>query len=154
MDIKNSYSMISGQYQYIYRATNDVETLMDVDKLYPYTWDQEQLYDLKSDPNQKENIFNNVGRMLSSSDIISEFQTIMREYIDIHCIAINNAQCEKPFLLFGLSDSAGGYFLEHPETTTTTSSPAVIVDPCFEDKGAGSQCCDDTECDGSKVSFS
>ena len=147
MDIKNSYSMISGQYQYIFRATADVDTMYNVDELYPYSWDLEQLYDLEADPNQKVNIFNDPARMINQvPDVISEFQTIMREYIDLHCIATSGAQCVKPDLNFGLT--GGGYFLDVPDFT---DEPIIIIDPCFEEVGAGTDCCDDSECDGEKV---
>ena len=150
MDIKNSYSMISGRYQYIFRATADVDTMYNVDELYPYSWDLEQLYDLETDPNQKKNIFNNPSQLINQvPDVVAEFQTIMREYIDLHCIATNGAQCVKPDLDFGLE--GGGYFVDVPDETPAPVTD--VVDPCFPNEpNAGSQCCDDSDCDADKVS--
>ena len=101
LDIKNSHSMVSGHYQYIFRATDAVDTMYDVDELYPNAYDLEQLYDLELDPNEKENIFNDAQRMMANKDLIAKFETMMRLYIDDHCIATNGAQCVKPELRFG-----------------------------------------------------
>merc|ERR1719378_1875176 len=97
------------------------------------------------DPNQKKNIFNNAMDMMMNSMVISEFQTIMREYIDLHCIATNGAQCVKPTLLFGLTGA--GYFGDDPEEIDTTKEPVT----CFEDPNAGGECCHDRDCDGDKT---
>jgi len=144
LDIKNSYSMISGRYQYIFRATDDVDTMYDVDELYPFAYDLEQLYDLENDPNQKSNIFNNGPQMMSLQETVSEFETIMREYIDLHCIATNGAQCVKPDLRFGMT--GGGYFVDVPvdPVPSPTDHP---VSECFDEEDAGFQCCVDSDCD-------
>merc|ERR1719356_2172876 len=163
LDIKNSHSMVSGQYQYIFRATDSVDTMYDVDKLYPNTYDLEQLYDLEMDPNQKQNIFNDASRMMANKDVISKFETLMRIYIDDHCIATNGAQCVKPDLRFGTS---GGLY-DLPTTTangpsprkpsTTTPSPTMSPAPIGGGSGSGTgtgcteECCSDDDCRGTKV---
>merc|ERR1719229_2128048 len=97
MDAQNSYSMISGEYQYFYRASLSVDTMNDVDHL-------------REDPSEQNNLFELQAEMAKPSrqEVIAEFQTIMREYIDIHCIATDGAQCLKPELKFGLMNQ--GYF--------------------------------------------
>jgi len=121
LDIKNSHSMVSGDYQYIFRATDAVESMMKVDDLYANSHDAEQLYDLQLDPNQKVNILNDAPRSMANSELISEFQTIMREYLDIHCIAETGAQCSKPELSFG--PSSGGYFVGFSTTEEGPTEP-------------------------------
>merc|ERR1719361_2785871 len=78
--------------------------------------------------------------MIALSEVVSEFETIMREYIDLHCISTNGAQCVKPDLRFGMS--AGGYFLDFT-TTAVTHPPSG----CFDEEGAGWQCCVNDDCD-------
>merc|ERR1711972_162846 len=81
---------------------------------YPNTRDLEQLYDLERDPNQKENIFNNAPQMMVHSELISKFETLMRIYIDKHCLSVNQfIPCEQPELRFG---SASGLY-DIPTTT-------------------------------------
>merc|ERR550525_435043 len=110
MDAQNSYSMISGDYQYFYRASDAVDTMNNVDRLYPDVHDEEQIYDLREDPSEQNNLFAERAEMEKESRqvVIAEFQTIMREYIDIHCIAKDGAQCLKPALKFGMQNA--GYF--------------------------------------------
>merc|ERR1719229_1490000 len=174
MDIKNSHSMVSGKYQYIFRQTDSVDTMYDVDKLYPNAYDLEQLYDLERDPNQKDNIFNNAAQMMANSETIAKFETLMRIYLDEHCIATNGAQCVKPELRFGTS---GGLYDIPTDEPGSGHTPAPIHsgNPCdtvtcrgsqvcnedtgecerpSRDTGSGScptECCDDVECRGPKV---
>merc|ERR1712241_1549924 len=63
LDVKNSHSIVSEQYQYIFRATETVDSMDGVDTLYPDAFDLEQLYDLSMDPNQRDNIFNDDIKM-------------------------------------------------------------------------------------------
>lgn len=79
MDILYSHSMVTARYQYIWRATDDVESGDDQDLLYPYAHDAEQLYDLYRDPNQKKNLIHDVRL----STVIHEFEAAMREYIEV-----------------------------------------------------------------------
>jgi len=110
MNAQNSYSMISGDFQYFFRATDSVDTMNDVDHLYANVGDEEQMYDLNDDPSEQNNLFEIEATMREQKyrQQIAEFQTIMREYIDIHCIAKTGAQCVKPDLMFGMQ--GGGYF--------------------------------------------
>merc|ERR1719464_1621428 len=52
LDIIHSHSMVSAQFQYFFRATDDVEDSAGQDEKYPHSHDTEQLYDLDADPNQ------------------------------------------------------------------------------------------------------
>ena len=63
LDVKNSHSIVGGHYQYIFRATETVDSMDGVDELYPDALDLEQLYDLETDPNQKQNIFNDAHKV-------------------------------------------------------------------------------------------
>jgi len=128
MDIKNSHSMVSGKYQYIFRQTDSVDTMYDVDKLYPNAYDLEQLYDLERDPNQKDNIFNNAAQMMAVSETIAKFETLMRIYLDQHCIATNGAQCVKPDLRFGTS--GGLYDIPIPTDEPGSGSGSGSGSPC------------------------
>jgi len=125
LDIKNSHSMVSGQYQYIFRATDSVDTMYDVDKLYPNAYDLEQLYDLQRDPDQKDNIFNDAQRMMANKEVISKFETLMRFYIDSHCIATNGAQCVKPAP--ALEPPADSTTFRPPPTTATAAMTTAMT---------------------------
>ncbi|MCH2123105.1 MAG: hypothetical protein MK136_17915, partial [Pirellulaceae bacterium] len=154
LDIKNSHAIVMGQYQYIFRQTDAVDTMYDVDKLYPNTRDLEQLYDLERDPNQKENIFNNAPQMMVHSELISKFETLMRIYIDKHCLSVNQfIPCEQPELRFG---SASGLY-DIPTTTNNGGggggdggsgghdTPAPVHSGCTD------ECCSDDDCRGPQV---
>jgi len=147
LDIKNSHSMVSGQYQYIWRATDSVDTMYDVDKLYPNTRDMEQLYDLDRDPNQKTNIFNVPSQMMALSETIAKFETLMRIYVDEHCIATNGAQCVKPDLRFGTS---GGLY-DIPTDEPGQRTPAPTAPSGGGGSGSGGAPCDGVTCRGSQV---
>jgi len=95
IDIFNSHSIVTPRYQYIWRANGDVDTAKGVDELYPHTHDLEQLYDLDADPNQKSNLM----AMVNHSAVISEFQRMMRDYVDEIC-APELGECRKPSLSF------------------------------------------------------
>jgi len=146
LDIKNSHSMVSGQYQYIWRATDSVDTMYDVDKLYPNTYDMEQLYDLDRDPNQKTNIFNVPSQMMALSETIAKFETLMRIYVDEHCIATNGAQCVKPELRFGTS---GGLYDLPTDGPGGPHTPSPTM-PSGGGSGSGNPC-DTVTCRGSQV---
>jgi len=120
LDVKNSHSIVSERYQYIFRATETVDSMDGVDELYPDAFDLEQLYDLSVDPNQRENIFNDDTKMEIYSEQIATFRVMMREYLDVHCIAIDGGECVKP---------------EDP-------SPTEAASEC------DGSCCDDDDCRG------
>merc|ERR1719242_1437783 len=120
LDVKNSHSVVGGGYQYIFRATETVDSMDGVDTLYPDVFDLEQLYDLSVDSNQRENIFNDDTKMEIYNAEIAMFRVMMREYLDAHCIAIDGGECVKP---------------EDPSPT----------EPATECDGS---CCDDDDCRG------
>jgi len=84
LDIIHSHSMVTAQFQYFYRATDDVEDSSGQDLLYPHSHDTEQLYDLDADPNQKVNLMANLSDATLATTIL-EFQSAMREYIADLC---------------------------------------------------------------------
>jgi len=140
LDAQNSHSMVNGKFQYIFRATDAVDTMYDVDTLYPNTYDMEQLYDLEADPNQKHNIFNDGAAMMAHKETIAKFETLMRNYLDAHCIAVNqHIQCIKPDLRFG---STGGGVYDVP--TTTAHGDGGGGDGEFE-------CSSNDDCRGSQI---
>jgi len=94
IDIFNSRSIVSANYQYIWRANENVETANDVDHLYPNTLDHEQFYDLNADPDQKVNLIADA----SLSSTIMTFQTMMRDYIRDTCPA-SDGVCAMPPLV-------------------------------------------------------
>merc|ERR1719242_753211 len=120
LDVKNSHSIVSERYQYIFRATETVDSMDGVDTLYPDAFDLEQFCDLSVDPNQRENIFNDDTKMEIYNAEIATFRVMMREYLDAHCIAIDGGECVKP---------------EDPSPT----------EPATECDGS---CCDDDDCRG------
>ena len=87
IDIRNSRSIVSRQYQYIWRANDDVEGAMDVDDLYANTYDLEQLYDLDADPNQEINLIERFQKYCdrdngSLASIIHQFEgNIHRQFV-------------------------------------------------------------------------
>jgi len=83
IDVMNSNSIVTDRYQYIWRANEIVDDLLDVDELYPNTYDLEQLYDLYADPSEKVN----VATHHAYKDVVTCFEEQMRDYIDSICIS-------------------------------------------------------------------
>jgi len=103
IDIKNSHSIVNGDYQYIYRANpTQVEQDNDVDQLYLFMYDEQQLYDLKNDPNQRNNQINN----FTLKSVINEFQSLMQDYLYDICPLSDKSQCKKPNLSWTESPTA------------------------------------------------
>lgn len=95
VDVYNSHSIVSGQYQYIYRATNQTED-DDLDDTFPSAFDDEQLYDLSVDPDQLVNLMNDT----SYWRVVAVFQEIMRIYREDVCPADDPADCLRPDLMY------------------------------------------------------
>merc|ERR1711933_629197 len=73
-DFQNSHLIASAEWSYIYRAnTNDAIQNQNTDTFYVSIGDEEQLYNLKWDPNQQHNQINNA----SLSVVIATFQKLM-----------------------------------------------------------------------------
>merc|ERR1719283_439536 len=87
---------------------------------------------------------------MAHSEIIAKFETLMRIYVDKHCISTNGAQCVKPDLRFGTS---GGLY-DLPTTTNNGGggdggsgghdTPAPVHSGCTD------ECCSDDDCRGPK----
>jgi len=105
IDIKNSRSIVTPYYQYIWRANDDVESADNVDALYPSTYDHQQLYDLNADPDQKINLIADYESYRDSdsdgslSTEITTMQTMMRQYVEETCPAADGV-CDEPPLTF------------------------------------------------------
>lgn len=97
IDVFNSRSIVSSKYQYIWRATEIVETRNNVDDLYPNTLDKQQLYDLEADPDQKVNLISDD----SLSSTITMFQTMMRKYVESTCPVVDGECITPPFTFQG-----------------------------------------------------
>merc|ERR1719266_1710469 len=91
IDIKNSRSIVTADYQYLWRADGQVETSGNVDTLYQCAYDEEQLYDLAADPDQQTNLIEDE----SLSSTISWFQSTMWDYLNATCPA-EDGQCAMP----------------------------------------------------------
>ena len=103
LDIKNSHSIVTGDYQYIYRANpNQVERDNDVDQLYPFMYAEEQLYNLNDDPNQQNNQIDNY----ELKSLINEFQSLMQDYLYDICPLPDKSRCKKPKLSWTDSPTA------------------------------------------------
>jgi len=91
IDIFNSRSIMSSKYQYIWRANEEVESNNNVDDLYPNMLDEQQLYDLDADPDQKVNLIEDG----SLSSIVTMFQSMMRDYVESTCPVVDG-ECLLP----------------------------------------------------------
>ena len=117
IDIYNSHSIVTGHYQYIWRATLDVEPGGGAD-LYPNALDEEQLYDLIADPNQKTNLIQNRADD-ATRNVVADFEQRMGQYIDSICPTTNGEECKKPSFRFG---TAAPYLSSTSSTSTTSTS--------------------------------
>ena len=107
IDVKQSRSIVTAAYQYIFRANDEVETAGGVNDLYANTYDQQQLYDLNADPDEQINLiadyesYRDQDADGSLSRTITEFQSLMRDYIDETCpLGPEDAECVKPLYTF------------------------------------------------------
>ena len=105
IDVKNSRSIVTADYQYIWRANGNVETADGVNTFYPFTYDEQQLYDLNADPDQKVNLITEYESQSVRGDdsndtlaiMITWFQSMMRDYVDSTCpLADGDGECTKP----------------------------------------------------------
>merc|ERR1719334_1587808 len=87
--------------------------------------------------------------MMALSETIAKFETLMRIYVDEHCIATNGAQCVKPELRFGTSgglydlptDGPGGPHT--PSPTMASGGGSDSGNPCDGVTCRGSQVCNE-----------
>jgi len=116
MDMYNSRSISNNRYQYIWRLNpNLVETDNNFDSYYAHTYEQEQFYDLLTDPNQQTN------SILDSqyAEQITLFQSMMRDYIIDTCPMPDPTQCIMPVFTFGTMSPTT------PTDAPTTPSPTT-----------------------------
>jgi len=105
IDIKNSRSIVGPEFQYIWRADDDVEHALNVDDLYPNTYDEQQLYDLEADPDQKVNLIADYEFRRGEypdgvlSSIITFYQSTMRDYLTATC-PMEEGECVMPSFTF------------------------------------------------------
>jgi len=104
VDMFNSHAIMSGDYQYIWRATDQVDEWargfdMRPEDVYPNIFDMEQLYDLGADPSQQINILNDAQRTQEHASAIAKMQQLMRQYIQRIC-TLEEDECLMPELLF------------------------------------------------------
>merc|ERR1719295_2404617 len=91
IDVKYSRSIVTADYQYIFRAVADVETASDVDTYYEFAYDLQQLYDLNEDPDEQINLialyelYREEDSDGSLSNLITSFQSMMKDYVDDIC---------------------------------------------------------------------
>jgi len=91
VDMYNSRSIVSANYQYIWRMNGELEESGGVTDLYVNVHDTEQLYDLKTDPSEQINVIGDE----TYSEVIAEMQWLMREYIASTCPA-EDGECPMP----------------------------------------------------------
>ena len=107
IDVKQSRSIVTADYQYIWRADDEVESAGGVNTLYANTYDLQQLYDLNADPDQQINLITAYESYREGdsdgdlSDMIMTFQSMMRDYIDETCpMDPDDGDCMKPSYTF------------------------------------------------------
>ena len=98
IDIWNSRSIMTADYQYIFRSNNLSETRGNPSRLYQYFFDEEQLYDLNADPDEQHNLIDSDRVTKSSlSNMTRTFRLMMRQYIDEMCpLGPDDGECLKP----------------------------------------------------------
>merc|ERR1719242_439421 len=99
IDVKQSRSLVSADYQYIFRANDEVDTAGGVDELYPNILDLQQFYDLNDDPDEQINLIADYEDYRDDdsdgelSDAITEFQEMMKDYVEDTC---PDSDCAEP----------------------------------------------------------
>merc|ERR1712228_101005 len=122
IDQYNSHSILTAQYQYIYRANPQ---RVDAVNWYTNILDEEQIYDLIADPNQRINQITN-GAL---APIITVLQTLMRDYIQDTCPI--STGCKMPEYRFSSSRGAvtSGNTLNLTASLTFNLSPSPTMNP-------------------------
>merc|ERR1719385_706710 len=113
IDMYNSRSIVSADYQYIWRMNDELEANGGVTDLYVNVHDTEQLYDLKKDPNEQINVIDDE----SYSEVISEMQWLMREYIASTC-PMEDGECLMPSDPYTYLESDDGSDLVYSAAST------------------------------------
>jgi len=117
VEVLNTRSILSPHHQYIFRLEGSVDTeATGGELLYPYTFDQEQFYDLGTDPNCKDNLVRNHEH----TETVDMFRRMMKAYISDTCIATHEHGCVKPELSNAVETTA-------EPTENPTESPVAPV---------------------------
>merc|ERR1740131_741460 len=149
VDHHHSHSIVNGRYQYIYRLTDEVDTQSRVDEMYPNCYDEEQLYDLYADPDQKVNILDSHDADIALDHELAQavalFETKMREYLRKTCPLTDANECQLPRLRFEIDDEPEG----NCSIYLTTRLPTTPRPTSCEDM----ECCDDSNCKKRKKPF-
>ena len=131
IDIQNSRSIVTADYQYIWRANDDVESVGGVDDYYPHTYDEQQLYDLNADPDQKVNLVTDYESFRDDdadgtlSDAITSFQSTMRDYITSTC-PIEDGGCDAPSYTFCTDVVTKNYWFFGIETLDDETTASLL----------------------------
>jgi len=91
IEMYNSRSIVSADYQYIWRSNDELETDSGVTDYYANVYDEEQLYDLTADPNEQNNVIEDIAY----EEVITEMRLLMREYIESTC-PMEEGECSMP----------------------------------------------------------
>ena len=131
IDIKNSRSIVTAQYQYLWRANDDVEAVGGVDDFYPSAYDEQQLYDLDSDPNEKVNLiadyesFRDDDSDGSLSSTITSFQSMMKDYVESTCPR-EDGECDTPSYSFCTETLTKTYWFFQIETLDDATKLSIL----------------------------
>jgi len=128
IDMYNSHAIVNQEWKYIWRATNEMEPDGNPAALYPYSTDENQLYNLDWDPNEQSNLIGDE----SLSEIVYAMQVLMIEYIENEVCASINISCKVPELLYTLSPTSaptgpGGDELNEKQLSGGAIAAIVIV---------------------------
>jgi len=123
IDTLNSRSIISAQYQYIWRATNKLFVDNATESEYAHAIEYEQLYNLSVDPNYEFNLMNERDAEDTESalgQLVEEMRNLTRDYVEDVCIALSG-ECVLP----GTNDTLGtaAPITPGPTAMPTTAAP-------------------------------
>merc|ERR1719229_529498 len=120
-DLFNSHSIMTENYQYIWRASSSRSSQAS---RYLFGTDVEQLYDLNSDPNQQNNVISDSSLI----DIICEFKIDMVRYIRGTACPID--VCNEPDLGSCLTASPTKSPTQQPTvpSVSPTQAPTALTD--------------------------
>eukprot|EP00486_Rosalina_sp_Unknown_P016138 CAMPEP_0201594902 /NCGR_PEP_ID=MMETSP0190_2-20130828/192075_1 /ASSEMBLY_ACC=CAM_ASM_000263 /TAXON_ID=37353 /ORGANISM="Rosalina sp." /LENGTH=1261 /DNA_ID=CAMNT_0048054691 /DNA_START=127 /DNA_END=3908 /DNA_ORIENTATION=- len=110
-DVYNSHAIITRDYKYIYRGSNVIESDGAFSSFYANVTDTEQLYDLRSDPNEQINIIYEYNER----NVTFTNQHLMLQYINATKLIDNVWDCRLPNITYYPPNS--GYLPPTPAPT-------------------------------------
>merc|ERR1719491_1322666 len=123
IDTLNSHSIVTGAYQYLFRANLNVETGHGVDELYRNTYDVDQLYDLVNDPNERDNLIEQYSHDAELAQTIEWFRSMMIDYIESICVTADGSnECIMPNVGPPTTTTS-----PPPSSSTTSTTPAPVT---------------------------